>query len=410
MRKVCGLCLVSVCVVIALSATGWAQETVNVTYQGPVRIPDNDDDGIVLPVLVNRALDITKLTVTVDVDHANIGDLKITLVNPTGRTRILADGNCNGTKNLTGFTFDTSAPARFGDFCPTGSGQTAAPREEIDTWGGDTSLGIWELRIQDTRGGGIGFLLDYTLRITGTRAIAPTFSDNTIVNAASGRANAVAPGELVWIYGTALGPLEGVEAQFDQQGTLPTTLAGVTVSFDGVNAPIIFASFSAILVQAPNELAGRSATSIVVTYQNVSSAIIAKVVVAASPGLYTRGGVGLGLLTALNPDGTRNSPTNAVARGAYIVVYGNGLGQVNPTVPTGQRAPSSPLSMSTLPITASIGGQPAQVLYAGLTPGLVGLFQLNIAVPANASTGAIIPLTITINGVPSQDNVFISVK
>jgi len=137
--------------------------------------------------------------------------------------------------------------------------------------------------------------------------------------------------------------------------------------------------------------------------------MIAKVVVAASPGLYTRGGSGGGLLTAINPDGTRNGPNNPVARGSYIVVYANGLGDVAPDVPTGQRTPFDPLSTTTFPITASIGGQPAQVLYAGLAPGFVGLFQLNISVPANSSTG-IVPLTLTINGVPSQDNVYIAVQ
>lgn len=410
MRNISWLCLVALCVLFGLIAPAYAQqETVTVTYQGPVRIPDDDDDGIILPVLVNRALSITKVTVTVDIDHPNIGDLEIRLVNPTGRTRLLADMHCNGTRNLSNFTFDTSASMRFGDFCPTQAGQTAAPREEIDTWGGDTSLGVWELRVLDDRGGGAGFVLNYTLRITGTRAVAPTFSQNTVFDTASGRSNAITPGELVWIFGTALGPLDGVEAQFDQQGRLPTSLAGVSVTFDGIAAPIISASFNAILVQVPNELAGRSATSIVVTYQNVASTMVAKVVVAASPGLYTRGGAGVGLLTALNPDGTRNGPANPVARGSYVVVYANGLGQVNPPVPTGQRATFNPLSMATLPITASIGGQPAQVLYAGLAPGFVGLFQLNIAVPANASTG-VVPLTLTINGVPSQDNVFIAVQ
>jgi uncharacterized protein (TIGR03437 family) len=410
MHRLSRWCLVSVCLFFILVVPARAQqETVTVTYQGPVRIPDDDDDGIVLPVLVNRAVDITKVTVTVEIEHPNIGDLEIRLVNPTGRTRVLADMHCNGTRNLSNFTFETSAGTRFGDFCPTQAGQTAAPREEIDTWGGDTSLGTWELQIKDDRDGGVGFLLNYTLRITGTRAIAPTFNVNTIFDTASGRANAITPGELIWIYGTALGPLDGVEAEFNQQGQLPTTLAGVTVTFDGIAAPLIFASFNALLVQVPNELAGRSATSIVVNYQNVASTMVAKVVVAASPGLYTRGGAGVGQLTALNPDGTRNSAANPVERNTYVVVYANGLGLVNPGVATGQRAPFTPLSMATFPITASIGGQPAQVLYAGLAPGFVGLFQLNIAVPANASTG-VVPLTLTINGVPSQDNVFIAVR
>jgi subtilisin-like proprotein convertase family protein len=202
MQKISWFCLVVLLPLVGLGVPIYAQtETVTVTYQGPVRIPDDDDDGIILPVLMNRALNITKVTLTVDIDHPNIGDLEIRLVNPTGRVRLLTDMHCNGTRNLSNFTFDTSAPMCFGDFCPTQAGQMAAPREEIDTWGSDTSLGVWELRVVDDRGGATGFVLNYRLRITGTLAVAPTFSANTIFDAASGRTNAISPGGLVWIYG-----------------------------------------------------------------------------------------------------------------------------------------------------------------------------------------------------------------
>ena len=135
--------------------------------------------------------------------------------------------------------------------------------------------------------------------------------------------------------------------------------------------------------------------------------------VAAAPGLYTVGGAGGGQLQAQNADFSRNSSglgASAAARGSYVIVYANGLGPTNPPVATGQRTPVTPGSAATLPITASIGGQPAQVLYAGLAPGYVGLYQLNIAAPQNASTGDRVPLTITINGVPSQDNVTIAAR
>jgi uncharacterized protein (TIGR03437 family) len=65
--------------------------------------------------------------------------------------------------------------------------------------------------------------------------------------------------------------------------------------------------------------------------------------------------------------------------------------------------PASPLCLTLFPITASIGGRPAQVLDAGLIPGLVGVFQLTIAVMQSASPGAQVPPSITINDVPSQD-------
>jgi len=398
-------------VLLALAAPALAQqETITVTYLGPVLIPDNSSDlAILLPVSVNAALNITKVTVTVDIDHPRVGDLRIALVNPTGRSRLLADKNCGGTRNLSNFTFDTSAP-RFGDFCPSQPGQSAAPREEIDNWSGDTSNGIWDIRIEDDEDNNVGFINSYTLRITGTRTTAPTFSANSIFDTASYQRGPLSPGELVWIAGSSLGPTTTMTATFDQNGRLPTELGATSVTFDGIAAPINLASLNVLQVQVPFELAGRSSTNVVVRTQGLSSAPVTAGLVATSPGLYTTGGSGTGQLNAVNPNGTRNGRQNPVDRGSFVSIFANGLGVTNPPVPTGQRTPSSPLSIATFPITASIGGQPAQVLYAGLAPGFVGLFQVNLAVPQNASIGEQIPVTLTINGVPSQSAVFIAVR
>ncbi len=411
MLRDCRRILIAIGLLIGLFTPVWAQETVTVTYSGPVPIPDNPSGlQVSLPVYVNAALNITKVTVTVNIDHPRIGDLKITLVNPTGRTRMLADKNCGGLANLTNFTFDTAATQRFGDFCPMQSGLTAAPREEIDSWSGDTSIGFWNVVIEDDEDDNFGFISSYTLRITGTRASAPTFSVDSIFDTASFRRGPLSPGELVWIAGAALGPTTTTTAQFDQNGRLPTTLGGTSVTMDGVAVPINLASLNVLQVQVPNELAGRNTTTIVVQSQGVSSAPVTASVVAASPGLYTAGGAGVGQLNAINPNGTRNNSVNPVDRGSYITVFANGLGATTPVVPTGQRTPNAPLSTATLPITVSIGGQPAQVLFAGLAPGYIALFQLNISVPQNSITGNRVPLSITINGVPSQDDAFIAVR
>ncbi len=264
--------------------------------------------------------------------------------------------------------------------------------------------------IEDDEDGNIGFVNDFTLRITGTRVNAPSFSAASIFDTASLRRGPLSPGELVWVTGTALGPSTTAFAQFDQNGRLPTTLGGTTVTFDGVAAPINVASLNALQVEVPNELAGRSSTNVVVQSQSIASAPVTTGVVAASPGLYTLGGAGGGQLNAVNPNGSRNGAQNPVDRGTIITVFANGLGTTTPAVPAGQQTPSSPLSPASFPITASIGGQPAQVLFAGLAPGFVGLFQLNILVSQNASTGNQVPLTITINGVPSQDDAHIAVR
>src|SRR4030095_1369773 len=137
-----------------MGVSAWAQDTVTVTYQGPVLIPDNPSDTeLILPITVNKAINIgdnsgAKVLVTVDIDHPNIGDLRLILVNSTGRTRTLVDQKCDGTRNMIDFTFNTGSQP-IGTVCPTGPGQQAAPQEQIDTWGDYTSTGMWRLRIQD---------------------------------------------------------------------------------------------------------------------------------------------------------------------------------------------------------------------------------------------------------------------
>ena len=118
-----------------MAAPAMAQDTITVTYQGPVFIPDDDADlEIIMPVLVTQALRITNVDVIIDIDHPRMSDLRIRLVNPTGDDRVLADeGNCPNTRNLTNFTFDTGAAQEYGTFArrppgsPHGPGKRSTP-------------------------------------------------------------------------------------------------------------------------------------------------------------------------------------------------------------------------------------------------------------------------------------------
>jgi len=87
-------------------------------------------------------------------------------------------------------------------------------------------------------------------------------------------------------------------------------------------------------------------------------------------------------------------------RGAYIVIYLVGMGITNPAVATGQQTPSSPLANAVAP-SVTIGGQTATFLFAGLTPGFVGLYQMNVLVPSAVSPGDA-QLVVTQNGVASN--------
>ena len=111
----------------------------------------------------------------------------------------------------------------------------------------------------------------------------------------------------------------------------------------------------------------------------------------------------------MNGDGSINGSDKAAATGSVIQVWASGLGPVVPAIPQGTLAPASPLSVATLPISATIGGRAAVVTYAGAAPGLVGMYQVNILVPALTPSGAN-SLVVTAGGNPSQSGVYIQTK
>ena len=92
-------------------------------------------------------------------------------------------------------------------------------------------------------------------------------------------------------------------------------------------------------------------------------------------------------------------------RGEIVIAYGTGFGATSPAVPSGTVSPASPAAQTVLPVRASLNGGTgavnAPVEFAGLTPGYVGLYQVNIRVPADAPTGPTVELTIEQDGVTS---------
>jgi uncharacterized protein (TIGR03437 family) len=88
-----------------------------------------------------------------------------------------------------------------------------------------------------------------------------------------------------------------------------------------------------------------------------------------------------------NSDTTLNQPLNPAAAGSLITVYLTGQGLVDPPIPNGAPSPAVPLSQVQSLATATIDGQPADVQFAGLTPGYVGLCQVNLTVPPKTAPG-----------------------
>jgi uncharacterized protein (TIGR03437 family) len=235
---------------------------------------------------------------------------------------------------------------------------------------------------------------------------------NAILNGASFLAGAVAPGQVVSIFGKNLGPATGVGLQFASGSTnvISANLSGVVVTFNGIPAPLFFVRSDQINCQVPIELDGQTTATMTVYYHNqvVTGATVP--VVPVAPSIFTVAG-GKGMAAMFNQDGSVHSVSNPAAPGSVIQIYMTGQGVVSPPLANGQLVPpTAPFPAAMFPVTVTIGGLSAEVKFAGMAPSLVGLFQVNAVVPPGAAPGASVPLTIAIGSASSQAGVTIAVK
>lgn len=228
-------------------------------------------------------------------------------------------------------------------------------------------------------------------------------------NAASLQTGPVAPGELVTIFGSNLGPAQPARLQLSASGFVPTELAQTQVLFDSIPAPILYAGSGQITAVVPYAIAGRNATQLVVTNAGQASAALTIGVNNSAPAVFTHDSTGQGQGAILNQDGSLNGGMNPAARGSIIVLYATGAGQTNPAGVDGLLA-TDVLPAPTLPVTVSVGGQPAEVLYAGAAPDMVaGVLQVNVRLPQGISSG-VVPVTLQVGGAASQPGVTLSVQ
>ena len=203
-----------------------------------------------------------------------------------------------------------------------------------------------------------------------------------IANVATGTVGPLAPGEILAIYGVEIGPpFPGFSAELDEAGRLPFSVGNVEVLFDGVPSPMYYASAYQVNVQVPYSVAGKEATTMQLIYDGVPSSKISMPVVDASPGFF-------GSITkearALNQDGSINSTGSPASPGSVVVLFGTGAGVLSPGKIGGHPA-VEPLGVPTLPVSVRIGSVPAEVLYAGEAPGMIGILQVNVRIPAGPS-------------------------
>jgi uncharacterized protein (TIGR03437 family) len=249
------------------------------------------------------------------------------------------------------------------------------------------------------------------VRVTLERTTAGLPDIAAAVSSASYKPGHVAPGQIVTLFGSNIGPVEGMGAQLDSQtGRLRTNLGGVSVLFDGVPAPLFYVRNNQINVQAPYGLSNRSTTNLRVVADGRSSNVVTLPVRASAPALFLKSG-DAGEVVAINQDGSINSPARPARPGEVVILYATGEGVTNPPAPDGGLAPvTEPLQRPVArPISVRFGSSFGDVLFAGSAPGFAGLLQLNVRIGPESPIGDAVSVQLAIGGELSQDGATISI-
>lgn len=228
-------------------------------------------------------------------------------------------------------------------------------------------------------------------------ASVPAIQAGQIFNAAD--YGPISPGATACLFGSnfASEPATGASTP------LPTSLGGVSVSINGLPAPLIYVDSGQVNFQVPWETAVGTAT-VTVTVNGVTSNPATVPVLTAAPGLFFINGNPLnaeGQAAVQNSDYSLNAPSNPALAGTVITAYLTGSGPVNPPVTDGVQAPVTPLSVVTSTYSAMLWPGPVNVAFAGVTPKAIGMEQFNMVVPPGLATGNYL-LSITINGQTSN--------
>src|ERR1022692_3821265 len=215
-----------------------------------------------------------------------------------------------------------------------------------------------------------------------------------LVNAADGTLP-VAPGGLISVYGQQMSPVNLATSEIP----LPTALGESCLTVNGVAVPVLFVSSQQINGQLPFNVDGNAQMTLR-TPGGISDNFNFSILPAA-PSVFRSGVAGpdTGIPTITRADnGQLITPTNPVHPGDSIVIWATGLGHTSPAIDSGLPAPSDPLPFAVIHPIVTLGGVGLDILYAGLTPGSVGLNQINATVPKSVPLGLSLPLVISQGG------------
>jgi uncharacterized protein (TIGR03437 family) len=243
---------------------------------------------------------------------------------------------------------------------------------------------------------------DTALGLSTTSEQYPLGLNNTdvpLITAAGIALPGLAPGGVISIYGLSLASNPNTAPI-----PLPTQLNSTQVQLSGEFLPLIYVGPTQINAVLPYDVNTSQTLYLVVEKLNTESVAIPVIIPAVAPEVFLQPTTSSSMQGAIT-----NALTYAVANsaapvsvGSYIAIYCTGLGAVSPAVTAGEPAPSNPPAQVTGNVTVTVGGLPATVQFAGLSPGSAGLYQVNTIVPTGVAPGPAVPVVVSVNGQASQ--------
>jgi uncharacterized protein (TIGR03437 family) len=230
-----------------------------------------------------------------------------------------------------------------------------------------------------------------------------------VTSAASNLTGSIAPGEIVVLYHSGIGPAQLTQFSLNQGGMAGAQLDRAQVTFNGTPAPLLYTWTTQLAAVVPYSVTGASA-QVRLTFRGQTSAPFNLQVASSSPGIFTADSTGRGQAAVLNENGTPNSAQNPAKIGSAITLFATGEGQTSPPGVDGKPG-SQPLPTPVLPVTVSIGGQPAEVVSKGGAPGMVaGVMEIKARIPSGATPGNAVPVAVQVGNVSSQSGVTVAVS
>ncbi|HEX5226568.1 MAG TPA: hypothetical protein VFW44_02610 [Bryobacteraceae bacterium] len=408
------------------SGTGWltattSGNTVTVTANG-TQLAQGMYTGVVTVIVPGAGGSPLYVPVTLNVTAATSA---ISLSETTASFNVAAGSNSVPTSQIVQVTSTTGSSVPFtASFVPSSGGNflTVTPASgntpgtltlAVDsTVASALAAGTYTGNVQVTSDGGA----PQTVKVTLTVSAAGTPVVLSVNNGASLQTGAVSPGEIVTIFGIGIGPATpttGTSFTLTASGNVPTTLAGVSVTFNGISAPLIFVAPNQINAIVPYEVAGKTSVPVVVNINGTASAMFSVPVVTTAPAVFSLSENGGGQGAILNQDASVNGSSNPATPGTIVSIYATGEGLLVPAGATGCVSGGTlPLPKPVGNVSLTIGGQPVTAVeYAGEAPDFVcGLIQINATLPSNLGSGPQ-PVVLTIgNNTNTSQTVTVAVK